>query len=125
MRQLIPPPELYGQIKNQIEHELVLLQLKRRMLLYGLSFAMSLAIFIMAFKNFFVQADQTGFLQLLKLLSTDFSLLSAHLSDYLLSLAESLPAVSMALTGVLFLLILLCGLKLFASLFKIKRLNAR
>ncbi len=125
MQQLTPSPQLYGRIKNQIELEQTLLVLKRRLLLYGLGFAISMAIFVMAFKNFFVQADQTGFLQLLKLTSTDFTLLSSHMSDYLLSLAEALPALSMVLVGAVFLFILLTGIKLFTSLFKIKHLNAR
>jgi hypothetical protein len=124
MQQLTPAPELFGRIKNQIEREQILLQLKRRLFFYGLTFAVSLVIFVMAFKNFFVQAEQTGFLQLIKLLSTDFTLITAHLSDYLLSLAEALPAVSVGLACGLLLFILLSAIKLFTSLSKIKRLNA-
>jgi hypothetical protein len=125
MQQLIPSPQLIGRIKDHIQREQSIDLLKRRLLLYGLIFAASLAVFVMAFKNFFIQADQTGFLKLLKLGSTDFTLVITHFSDYLLSLAEALPAVSIALAGGVLLFILLSGIKLFASLFQIKRINLR
>ena len=123
MDQLTPPPELYGRIINQIQYEQQLLRMKRRLVFYGLLLATSLSVFVLAFKNFFVQASQSGFLQLVRLLTTDFHLITTNFSDYLLSVAEALPAISLILVGTVLLSALFSIIKLVNYLLKIKHLR--
>ena len=123
MHKLKTQPELYARIISQIKYEQQLLKLRTKLILFGLMLATSLVVFVVAFKNLFVQANLSGFLLLLHLSATDFKIISTHLFDYVLSLAESLPVVSVALVGAVLLFTLFSSAKLINYLLKIKHLR--
>lgn len=122
MQQLEPSPELFGRIINQIQLEQQLLLLKRRLFWYTLSLTGTLGIFTLALFNFILQANQTGFLTLLNLLYSDFSIIMSHASDYFLSLIESVPIISTAIVSALLLTVFISIIKFAKNLYAIRRI---
>ena len=123
MQQLNPNPELYQRISNEIRYQHQLSELKRKRSFYYVSLVTSLPVFVLAFRNFFAQAHDSGFTTLLKLVISDYHVISAHLVDYFLSLMESLPAVSVAITGVILLVLFASLIKLLTLTYDIRRIN--
>lgn len=123
MPQLTPPPQLCDKILEQIHYEQRLRLLKRKIFLYCAGLIASLASFLVVAKDFFLQAKQTGFMEFSGLLISDFHTISSHLSDYLLSLAESLPAVSFLFVCFALLIIILSIFKMLTSAAEIRQLK--
>lgn len=123
MQQLTPNPELLNRISQEIRYQRQLSALKRKRSFYYVSLVTSLPIFVLAFRNFFAQAHDSGFLTLLRLLLSDYRTISTHLIDYLLSLMESLPAVSIVLTGIIFLVLFASLIKLLILTYDIRRIH--
>jgi|GEM_PF-3734205 len=104
MQKIQPPEQLYSRIIEQIRRE-KLLQIKRRIIFFGSALMLSFVGFIAAAAHLFQDVNTSGFLQLLSLTATDFRIVSANFSDYLLSLIEAFPILSAGLLcGILLIL---------------------
>ncbi len=123
MPQLTPPPHLYTEIMDEIQYRQMAAILRRKIfaLLFGL--AGSWTAFIILLNNFSRQVQQSGFADLSRLMLSDFGVIKVHLYDYLLSLAEALPIVSMALLALALLVIILAAIGLTASAWELKKLR--
>jgi len=96
MLELKPPEELYRRILEEVRQQ-TLLRLRRRVILFSSALLASVAGFVAASTHLYAQISDSGFLQMLSLAGSDFRLISSDLSDYLLSLIESFPIMSVAL----------------------------
>jgi hypothetical protein len=123
MNNLTSPPDLLSRVLKRINYEQELLLLQRRLVLYFGLILTSFFGFVLASRDFLSKANQTGFLPILKLATTDFGVITAHSTDYLLSLVESLPIISIALVCGVFLFLTISLIKFVGLTFKIKRLN--
>lgn len=123
MPQLTPPPHLYGQILDEIRYQQRLKQLKRMLFLCGFGLITSVSTLIVVAQDFLNQARQTGFLDFSSLVISDFHLVTSHFFDYILSLAESLPAVSFAFLCLALLIIIISGVKMLSSAVELKHLK--
>lgn len=123
MPQLIPPPHLYKEIMDEIQYRRVAAILRRKIfaLLFGV--AASFSAFLVLLDDFSRQIQQSSFTDLSRLMLSDFGVIKIHLYDYLLSLAEALPIVSMALLALALLLIILATISLTASAWELKKLK--
>ncbi len=102
-----PQPELAGLIMTRIYREEKKLALKRVGAFSAVSVAGVLAL-IPTWNLFAVALSTSGFLNFSSLLFSDWSSVSAHVGDFIFSLAESLPIVELSL-------LLLVGSVLFAG----------
>lgn len=121
--QLPPPGDLYEKIIEQIRQE-ALLRLKRRIFFFGGALAASVAGFVLASVRFYSQINDSGFIEMLSLASSDFKTVLANFSDYLLSLAESFPIMTLAFFGAVLALMLFFLFNLLRSASEFKALKA-
>jgi len=122
MNNLISSPDLLERVIKRINYEQELLLLQKRLFLYLGLLVVSFAGFVFVTRDFLAKAGQTGFLPILKLMTTDFGVVT-HSADYFLSLVESLPIISIALVCGVFLFFAASMIKFFRYAFRIKRLN--
>ena len=123
MNQLTPPPQLYKNILEEINAKKKLAEIKRAIFLWIFTFTASWFSFVFFLNNFSRQAGETGFGNLFSLVLTDFSVVKSNFLDYVLSLAESLPAVSVAFLGLAALFIIGSTVKLLTSSVELKRIK--
>jgi hypothetical protein len=123
MEKLEPSIDLYNRIINNIAYEESLIRLRRRLFFYFGIFSGLLLSLSFVLKNFFIQISNSGFVELLGLIFSDFQIIASHSLDYVLSLVESLPILSFTLSSAILLVAIICAVKLFKYTFKIKELN--
>ncbi len=97
LESLEPPEGLFNRVMNRIKKEKQILILKRRLMVFSVGLAASVAIFIPVFK--WAQADlyESGFLQFFSLVFSDFGIVVAYWQNFAMSLLETVPAVSLAI----------------------------
>ena len=123
MQILTPPEGLYSRIINRINYEQKLLQLKRRLFLSAFFLIGASFTSIPLYRDFALQIKQGEFIQFFTLLFTDYKIISSYLSDYLLSLVESLPVISFALLCAIILIILVSAIRILKYTFELKQLR--
>jgi hypothetical protein len=113
-----PPAGLLDKIIERIKREKHLLALKRRLVFISLGAIASLSALIPVFK--LVQADinQSGFLQFLSLAFSDFGVVINYWQTFIMSLLETIPAITLAMFFSV-ILVFLWSLKLLARDIKI------
>jgi len=94
----LPSPDLLDRVISRINYEHKLLLLKRKLLGYAASFALSLAAFIPLFIHFHQDVVQSDLLQFSSLIFSDFNSIFSNIGDFSLLMLESIPAASAALT---------------------------
>lgn len=113
-----PPAGLLDRIMARIHEEEQLMSVKKRLFLFSITVLVSAIAFIPAISNFQQEFAQSGFLQFVSLLFSDFGLVIADWQNFGLAILESLPAMS--ITAFLFTaLVFLWSLKHFASAIKV------
>ncbi|MDD5110663.1 MAG: hypothetical protein PHI63_05645 [Patescibacteria group bacterium] len=102
-----PPPALLGKVLRRIDREKVLYAAKKRLVVFGVLFSGSVVAGIPMISAFQAQLAQSGFVQYVALLFSDFQSIVAHWQDFGLTLLETLPAITLAgtLTVILTMLI--------------------
>jgi len=123
MQQLTPSPQLYKDIVSRIRYEQELNALKTRLYLHGTVFFVSLTAFSMAFITLWKEISSSSFFQLLSLATSDFNIILSHLTEYLMSLLNSLPILTTALASLMLLGILFSFIKLARDIFAVKKLR--
>lgn len=92
-----PPAGLFEKIIFRIRREQRLLTLKRRLMIFSFGMVISLAVFIPAFKMVQTEISESGFLQFFSLLFSDFGIITTYWRNFVLTLLETIPAMSLAL----------------------------
>ena len=118
-----PKADLYDRVINRISREEKLMIIKRRLILQSSVFIMSFFIFIPLSLRLSVDITKSGLTQFLSLLFTDFSVIMANIGDYVLSLLESTPALSLSLTSAALLVLVFAMAKLVDSYGDFKKLT--
>ncbi|MDO8668598.1 MAG: hypothetical protein Q7K35_05975 [bacterium] len=93
-----PRADLYDRIINRINREEKLMILKRRLIIEFLGSAMSLLFFIPLTIRLLSDLAKSGLAEFSSLLFTDFGLIMSNIGDYVLTILESTPALSLSLT---------------------------
>ena len=91
-----PPKGLYESIMNRIREERRISVLRRRIILFCLGFVVSAAAFVPAFRWLQTDLSNSGFLQFFSLLFSDFKIVATYWQSFLMSLLETVPAISLA-----------------------------
>ena len=109
MQTITPSPDLYARILDRITYEQQLRKAKRRLYGYGAALAVLMVSFVPFCESLYAQVRDSGLLQFMGLLSTDFSAVVNHAGDFTLSIIEALPVfaavlVSLTLMGIIFAL---------------------
>lgn len=113
-----PPTGLLDRIIARIHKEEQLMSIKKRLFLFSTTILVSAITFVPAISAFKEEFAQSGFLQFVSLLFSDFWLVIADWQNFGLAILESLPAMS--ITAFLFTaLVFLWSLKHFASAIKV------
>ena len=92
-----PIADLYDRVINRINREEQLVILKRRLILRFTGFIISFPAFIILGWKLLADLAASGLTQFLSLLTSDFNIVMANLSDYIFGLLESAPALSLSL----------------------------
>lgn len=92
-----PKADLYDRVINRINQEEKIITLRKRLILRSAGLLLSVfALVPLAFK-LFTDVANSGFSQFSSLLFSDFSIIMANIGDYVLSLLELMPALSLSL----------------------------
>ena len=112
-----PPDDLLAKIKSRLLKE-QRLRLQRKLVIFTITMTVSAIALIPAFK--FVQQElvASGFIQFLSLAFSDFTIVSIYWKNFLMSLLESMPAISLSLFLTVILLFL-GSLKLWLKNFRL------
>lgn len=92
-----PGADLYDRVINRINREEQLVVLKRRLILQSSGLVIALPVFIFLAWKLLLDLADAGLTQFLSLLFSDFNIVMANLSDYVLGLLESAPIFSLSL----------------------------
>ena len=106
LKKVEPVPELFGQIMDRIHKEQNLAVIQRRFIFFSMGLAISIAAFIPAFKMVRAGFIESGFAEYFLLLFSDSEIIAVHWQDYVLSLLESLPVMSLIIFSAVTLLFL-------------------
>jgi hypothetical protein len=110
------PSGLLEKVLKRIHREERLL-IFRRIILLSVIFTMSLVGLFPAFNMLLSDFQQSGFLQFSSLAFSDFSIVTTYWKSFVMTLLQTLPAISLAL----FLTVLLTFLQSIKSLIKYER----
>jgi hypothetical protein len=117
-----PKADLYDRIINRINNEEKLIILKRKLFLRFFGLFLSVFALVPLIFRLFSDIASSGFTQFLSLLFSDFNIVMADIGDYVLSLLESAPALSLSLTLAALLATLFYTAKLADSYVDFKKL---
>lgn len=92
-----PRVDLYDRVINRINREEKLRMLKRRLILRSFGLLLSFFAFIPLSFRLFSNIAESGFSQFLSLLYSDLGIVMANIGDYVLSLLELTPTLSLSL----------------------------
>jgi hypothetical protein len=93
-----PSADLYDRVINRINREEKLMILKKKLILNFFGLIISFFIFIPLTLKLLSDIAKSGLIQFLSLLFSDFSIVMSDIGNYILSLLESTPALSLSLT---------------------------
>jgi hypothetical protein len=110
------PSGLLEKVLKRIHREERLLVF-RRIILFSITLTVSLVGFLPAFNMLLADFKQSGFLQFLSLTFSDFSIVVTYWKSFVMTLLQTLPAISLAL----FMTVLLTFLQSIKSLIKYER----
>jgi ABC-type phosphate/phosphonate transport system permease subunit len=91
------PEGIFDRIMARINTERRILTFKRRLAIFSIGFIGSGIAFIPAFKMVEAGFIESGFLQFFSLLFSDFRTVAAYWQSFIMSLLETLPAISLAI----------------------------
>jgi hypothetical protein len=101
-KQVELPDELYNKVLQRLNRERELLTIKRRLVIFSVSLAISLVAFFPVINLVRTGFAESGFLQFFKLIFSDFEVIKMYWQNFVLILLESLP-----ISGIIMLLITL------------------
>jgi len=119
-----PRADLYDRVINRINHEEKFMILKRRLILRSAGLLLSIFALIPLGIRLFSDIASSGFTQFLSLLFSDFSIVMANIGDYVLSLLELMPVLSLSLASAALLALVFYLAKLIDSYVDFKKLIA-
>ncbi|MFH1583476.1 MAG: hypothetical protein ABIB72_04165 [Candidatus Falkowbacteria bacterium] len=93
-----PSADLYDRVINRINREEKLMILRKKLMLESFGLVMSFFVFIPLTLKLLSDIAESGVTQFLSLLFSDFSIVMSDIGNYVLSLLESTPALSLFLT---------------------------
>lgn len=118
-----PKADLYDRVINRINREEKLMILRKKLILESFGLIMSFFIFIPLTLKLLSDIAKSGLMQFLSLLFTDFAIVMANIGDYVLSLLESTPVVSLSLTLATLLVLVFTTAKLADSYSDFKKIK--
>ncbi len=118
-----PSADLYDRIIKRINYEQGLAFIKRKLFWHFIGLLASLILFIPLGYKLFIELNQSGFIQSFSLIFSDFQIVMFNLSDFSLSLLESLPAFSLTLMSIALLAMIFYMSKFVSSLFDFKKFH--
>jgi len=92
-----PSEGLLDKIMERIKREKRLLAVKRRLVLFSLSLIASAVAFTPVFNLVQTDLSESGFLQFLSLAFSDFGIVVTYWQTFIMSLLETIPAISLAI----------------------------
>lgn len=92
-----PPENLFFKIMQGIKKEQRLSAVKQRLIFFSSGVVVSLVAFIPIFRSAKTALFESGFLQFLSLIVTDFGAVAASWQNFVMSLLETIPAISLAM----------------------------
>lgn len=92
-----PPADLLDKILNRIQREKKLINIKRRIVVFSLGVLGPAIAFIPAFRAVQAEIAESGFSELFSLIFSDLSVVINLWDQFILSILESLPVMSMVL----------------------------
>ncbi|HTW96576.1 MAG TPA: hypothetical protein VMD74_02875 [Candidatus Methylomirabilis sp.] len=98
MKPSMPNNDLYDRVINKINYERRILLLKRKLWAYFTGFLASFILLVPLALKFNEDMASSGTLQFFSLLFFDFRVVAENFGDFSLSILESIPAASSALT---------------------------
>lgn len=117
-----PKADLYDRVVNRINREEKLAILRKKLILESFGLVMSFFIFIPLALKLLSDIAVSGLTQFLFLLFTDFAIVMANIGDYVLSLLESTPALSLSSTLAALLALVFYSAKLVDSYSDFKKI---
>lgn len=117
-----PKNDLYDRVINRINREEKQAILRKKLILESFGLVMSFFIFITLTLKLLSDIAVSGLTQFLSLLFSDFSIVMANIGDYVLSLLESTPALSLSLTLAALLALVFYSAKLVDSYSDFKKI---
>ncbi len=91
-----PPEELFGKIMHRISKEQRLLRAKRRIIIFSIGLFGSLLAFIPTFHMLRTGIIESGFIEFFSLLFSDSWVVMTYWQNFILTLLESIPSLSIA-----------------------------
>ncbi|MCL5435465.1 MAG: hypothetical protein M1275_00025 [Patescibacteria group bacterium] len=91
-----PSSQLFEMVMARLDRERSLSALRRRLVIANIFLAVCFVGAIPLFRAAVLEFSRSGFMQYLSLLFSDFKAVSVYWQDLALSLAESLPVISLA-----------------------------
>lgn len=91
-----PRASLYGRIRSRIELEQRKTSVYARIVFFGVVACGGAIALVPALRELYAEFTQSGFAQFITLLFSDTGTIAMYWQDFLMSLAESLPAVGIA-----------------------------
>lgn len=114
--------DLYDRVINRINYEHKIQVLKRKILANSCGLFISLIIFIPALSKLYSEIIQSGLVQFVSLIFTDFKMITLYFNDYILSIIESIPVMSFFAALFILSIALFTFSKLFISFLEMKSL---
>lgn len=96
MARIEMPEGIFGRIMARIHTEQRILTFKRRLAIFSVGLIGSGIAFVPAFRMVRLSLIGSGFLQFFSLLFSDFGTVAAYWQSFVMSLLETLPAMSLA-----------------------------
>ncbi len=92
-----PPSGLFEKTMSRIREEQRVFAIKQRVAVFSVIMMASIAAFIPAFKLFQTDLSESGFLQFFSLALSDFGVVITYWHSFVMSLLETIPAVSLSM----------------------------
>ncbi len=92
-----PPSGLFEKIMYRIREEQRVFAIKQRVAVFSVIMIASMIAFIPAFKLVQTDLSESGFLQFLSLVLSDFGVVITYWHSFFMSLLETIPAISLTI----------------------------
>jgi len=92
-----PPSDLFTKIMSHLHEERRLSVIKQRVVFFFVLLASSIAVAVYALEMIISKVSESGFVQFFSLLFSDFGAVATYWQSFLLSLAEALPVIALAI----------------------------
>jgi hypothetical protein len=118
----LPSADIYDRIINKINYEHKLQALKKKMITNTCGLLLCLIVFIPVFARLHTEIIQSGLIQFILLIFTDFKMITTYFGDYIWSILNSVPVVSSSLALLILTLAFISLSKIFIYFLEMRNL---